>query len=92
MYSYLRRVHYQRCVFSLCSAGVGRTGTLIALDILLQRIKARQPVDVFGVVMKLRQQRLFMVQSQVRGTFHVNDEDCRSSNQSLQRESTVLKE
>ncbi|KAJ1530216.1 hypothetical protein ONE63_005143 [Megalurothrips usitatus] len=48
-----------------CSAGVGRTGTLIAVDILVQAIKAKKKVDVFGVVMKLREQRQFMVQCQV---------------------------
>ena len=43
------------------SAGVGRTGTFIALDKLLQ-----QPHDeVFDVVRKMRLQRTEMVQTQV---------------------------
>ena len=48
-----------------CSAGVGRTGTLIGLDILLQCVKAKKKIDIFGVVLKLREQRPFMVQTQV---------------------------
>ncbi|XP_052119640.1 receptor-type tyrosine-protein phosphatase alpha-like [Frankliniella occidentalis] len=52
-----------------CSAGVGRTGTLIAVDILLQRLKAKKKIDIFGVVMKLREQRPFMVQCQQQYIF-----------------------
>lgn len=46
-----------------CSAGVGRTGTLIALDVLIQKIKDEKKVNVFEVVKKLRQQRVKMVQT-----------------------------
>ncbi|XP_034240530.1 uncharacterized protein LOC117644922 [Thrips palmi] len=52
-----------------CSAGVGRTGTLIALDILLQVIKAKRKIDVFGVALRLRAQRPFMVQNQAQYQF-----------------------
>ena len=52
-----------------CSAGIGRTGTLIALSHLKQIIgtQKQQRVDfgvsVFSVVRRLREQRTFMVQS-----------------------------
>ncbi|KAE8751156.1 hypothetical protein FOCC_FOCC002240 [Frankliniella occidentalis] len=55
--------------FAFASAGVGRTGTLIAVDILLQRLKAKKKIDIFGVVMKLREQRPFMVQCQQQYIF-----------------------
>ena len=51
-----------------CSAGVGRTGTLVALDILARRLDStnRKPegpqVDIAGTVLKLREQRAAMVQ------------------------------
>ena len=48
------------------SAGVGRTGTLIAIDILLQHISENKKVDIFGTVFKLRKQRTNMVQTEVR--------------------------
>lgn len=52
-----------------CSAGVGRTGTLIALSHLKQTIEAQKSlrldlgISVFSVVRRLREQRNYMVQS-----------------------------
>lgn len=47
-----------------CSAGVGRTGTLIATDILVQNINAGKNIDIFNTVLELRRQRMIMVQAQ----------------------------
>uniref|UniRef100_A0A8B9GGD3 protein-tyrosine-phosphatase n=1 Tax=Amazona collaria TaxID=241587 RepID=A0A8B9GGD3_9PSIT len=49
-----------------CSAGVGRTGTFIALDRLLQQMKQEKVVDIFGVVYALRMNRYLMIQTLVR--------------------------
>ncbi|XP_074019431.1 receptor-type tyrosine-protein phosphatase V-like [Numenius arquata] len=46
-----------------CSAGVGRTGTFIALDRLLQQMKQEKMVDTFGVVYTLRMNRYLMIQT-----------------------------
>ncbi|XP_058126243.1 phosphatidylinositol phosphatase PTPRQ-like [Anopheles ziemanni] len=46
-----------------CSAGVGRTGTFIALDILLQRMQQEKKVNVYDTVKRLRRQRVKMVQT-----------------------------
>ena len=55
------------CIYIHCiySAGVGRTGTFIALDILLEQAEDRGFVDIFQCVKSLRTQRVFMVQTQV---------------------------
>lgn len=50
---------------SLCSAGVGRTGTFIALDRLLQQLDSRDAVDLYGAVFDLRVHRSHMVQTEV---------------------------
>ncbi|XP_054034732.1 receptor-type tyrosine-protein phosphatase epsilon [Dryobates pubescens] len=52
-----------------CSAGIGRTGTFIALDFLLKMAKAEGKVDVFHCVQRLREQRVSMVQTKDQYTF-----------------------
>lgn len=49
-----------------CSAGVGRTGTFIALDRLLQHIRDHEFVDILGLVSDMRSYRMSMVQTEVR--------------------------
>ena len=51
----------------LPSAGVGRTGTLIALDVLLRQLECEGLVGPFGYVKKMRESRPLMVQTEVRG-------------------------
>ncbi|XP_076806341.1 receptor-type tyrosine-protein phosphatase H-like isoform X2 [Clavelina lepadiformis] len=46
-----------------CSAGVGRTGTFIAMDRLLQHMKDHDYVDIFGIVHEMRRHRVAMVQT-----------------------------
>ncbi|XP_077424965.1 receptor-type tyrosine-protein phosphatase eta-like [Vanacampus margaritifer] len=47
-----------------CSAGVGRTGTFIAIDRLIFQIERENVVDVYGVVHDLRMHRPLMVQTE----------------------------
>ncbi|XP_034948424.1 receptor-type tyrosine-protein phosphatase F isoform X3 [Chelonus insularis] len=55
-----------------CSAGIGRTGTLIAIDILLQHIKENRKLDVFGTVYRLRHHRINMVQRETQYAYIYN--------------------
>ena len=48
-----------------CSAGVGRTGTFIAVDIALEQARRERVVDIAGIINRLREQRMKMVQTVV---------------------------
>ena len=50
------------CISFAFSAGVGRTGTIIALDMCLDQLQHEETVDVRGVVAFLREQRSQMIQ------------------------------
>ncbi|KAI1719472.1 protein-tyrosine phosphatase domain-containing protein [Ditylenchus destructor] len=55
-----------------CSAGIGRTGTFIVLDILMNRIKRIGPhcaIDIPKTVRMLREQRATMVQTEAQYRF-----------------------
>ena len=56
-----------------CSAGVGRTGTFIVLDTMLQRMRAEGNLNIYEFVTQLREQRCFMVQTQVYMRYTIND-------------------
>lgn len=47
------------------SAGVGRTGTFIVIDAMMDQVKAEQEVDIYTYVTRIRGQRNFMVQREV---------------------------
>lgn len=46
------------------SAGVGRSGTFICLDRILQQILSSDYVDIFGIVYAMRKERVWMVQTE----------------------------
>eukprot|EP01137_Pigoraptor_chileana_P011329 Opistho-2@62002 len=46
-----------------CSAGIGRTGTLIVVDVIMEKLRQNERVDIMEIVRELRQQRAGMVQT-----------------------------
>ena len=45
-----------------CSAGIGRTGTFITLDICISRLEDVGTADIRGTVEKIRSQRAYSIQ------------------------------
>ncbi|KAK0044239.1 tyrosine-protein phosphatase non-receptor type 13 [Biomphalaria pfeifferi] len=53
-----------------CSAGIGRTGTLIAMDVALATIEQALKLDMFDIVHQLRKQRHGMIQTTEQYIFY----------------------
>uniref|UniRef100_A0A672Z101 Protein tyrosine phosphatase non-receptor type 13 n=1 Tax=Sphaeramia orbicularis TaxID=375764 RepID=A0A672Z101_9TELE len=62
--SYMRHVHRSGPVITHCSAGIGRSGTLICIDVVLGLISKDADFDISDVVRNMRLQRQGMVQTE----------------------------
>ena len=49
----------------ISSAGVGRSGTFITLDAMMERLKEKKDISVFEFVSEMRTRRMKMVQTVV---------------------------
>eukprot|EP00731_Ephydatia_muelleri_P018084 Em0011g124a len=82
-----------------CSAGVGRTGTLIAIQELIKMANLERKVDVFNFALELRKQRSYMIQTEHQYIFiHdtllevIRDGNTQTSPQRFQDKSKEMKD
>lgn len=70
-----------------CSAGIGRTGTFIALDSLLKQAKLTNQVQVFNFVKHMRKDRMNMIQTadQYMYVYHTIYEALNMKNSTIKR-------
>ncbi|KAF3841980.1 hypothetical protein F7725_023931 [Dissostichus mawsoni] len=52
-----------------CSAGVGRTGTFIVIDSMIDMMHMEQRLDIFGSVSRIREQRCQLIQTDMQYSF-----------------------
>ncbi|GBL94852.1 Receptor-type tyrosine-protein phosphatase eta [Araneus ventricosus] len=52
-----------------CSAGVGRTGTFIAVDRLMQHLQSKDDIDIYNTVLEMRRYRPHMVHTMEQYVF-----------------------
>jgi len=65
-----RRPSYSPIVVH-CSAGVGRTGTFIGLDLIMQRLKSESKINIFETVKKLRFQVGLFTRYPIKSIFYI---------------------
>ncbi|XP_066477142.1 tyrosine-protein phosphatase non-receptor type 20 [Tiliqua scincoides] len=66
---YMRKIHQTGPIITHCSAGIGRSGVLLCVDILLSHIEKDMIFDIKQIVRDLRQQRFGMIQTKVQYIF-----------------------
>nr|XP_056711281.1 tyrosine-protein phosphatase non-receptor type 13 [Euleptes europaea] len=62
--SYMRHIHKSGPIITHCSAGIGRSGTLICIDVVLGLISQDLEFDISDIVRSMRLQRHGMVQTE----------------------------
>ncbi|XP_063066677.1 tyrosine-protein phosphatase non-receptor type 13 isoform X2 [Engraulis encrasicolus] len=67
--SYMRHIHQSGPIITHCSAGIGRSGTLICIDVVLGLISKDADFDISDVVRTMRLQRHGMVQTEEQYIF-----------------------
>ncbi|KAL3994738.1 Protein-tyrosine phosphatase family protein [Acanthocheilonema viteae] len=69
IYSLLRKYYGKKPIIVHCSAGVGRTGTFVAIEMAMEKLRKNETCIVVDITKKLREQRLHAVQNDLQYLF-----------------------
>uniref|UniRef100_A0A0K0EDM2 Tyrosine-protein phosphatase domain-containing protein n=1 Tax=Strongyloides stercoralis TaxID=6248 RepID=A0A0K0EDM2_STRER len=62
----LKNIKKNETIVVHCTAGIGRTGTLIATNMLFSKISSNSEINIYNTVMDLRKQRAGAVQTEIQ--------------------------
>ncbi|XP_077207080.1 FERM and PDZ domain-containing protein 2 isoform X3 [Paroedura picta] len=66
---FMRKTHQTGPIITHCSAGIGRSGVLLCVDVLLTYIEKDMPFNIKKIVRDLRHQRFGMIQTKEQYVF-----------------------
>ncbi|KAK6104059.1 Protein-tyrosine phosphatase family protein [Brugia pahangi] len=69
IYSMLHKYYGKKPIIVHCSAGIGRTGTFVAVELAMAKLRNNETCIVVDVTKKLREQRLHAVQNDLQYLF-----------------------
>ncbi|MFH4977851.1 hypothetical protein AB6A40_004560 [Gnathostoma spinigerum] len=65
----VHKYYGKKPIVAHCSAGIGRTGTFVAIEIAMQRLEKNQTISMSDISKELRNQRLGAIQTDQVSTF-----------------------
>uniref|UniRef100_A0A8C5SL17 Protein tyrosine phosphatase non-receptor type 20 n=1 Tax=Laticauda laticaudata TaxID=8630 RepID=A0A8C5SL17_LATLA len=80
---YMRKTHQSGPVVAHCSAGIGRSGVLLCVDVVLIYIEKDLCFDIKQIVTHMRNQRFGMIQTKVRNVDSFLQKQARLSTQNI---------
>ncbi|XP_051837867.1 tyrosine-protein phosphatase non-receptor type 20 isoform X2 [Antechinus flavipes] len=60
---YMRKIHETGPIIAHCSAGIGRTGVLLCVDVVLRALEKDFQFNIKNIVTQMREQRFGMIQT-----------------------------
>uniref|UniRef100_A0A4X2L7L0 Protein tyrosine phosphatase non-receptor type 20 n=2 Tax=Vombatus ursinus TaxID=29139 RepID=A0A4X2L7L0_VOMUR len=66
---YMKKIHETGPIIAHCSAGIGRTGVILCVDVVLRALEKDFEFNIKNIVTQMREQRYGMIQTKVQYHF-----------------------